>query len=368
MGYDTDVFIVGGGPAGLAAGIALRTRGFRVIVADGAAPPITKACGEGLLPDALQALSELGVELRKEDGRAFCGIRFLDDGGSASAHFPGGHGFGLRREVLHQRMIERAENCGVGLLWKTPVTGLDEAGVVTGGNKICARWVIGADGGGSRVRRWSGLDSSTRRRSRFAFRVHYRLAPWSEFTEIYWGEEAQAYVTAVGSEEICIVLISKKQDSRFDESLLRFPKLGERLKGAVRASSERGAVTGMAKFGRVYRGNVALIGDASGGVDAITAEGLSLSFRQAIALADALEAGDLRHYQEAHQRLFRRPWQVGNLLLLLASQTGLRNRVMRSLEGAPQLFERLLAYQMGETRPLELATAGAIFGWKFLAA
>jgi flavin-dependent dehydrogenase len=368
MGYDADVFIVGGGPAGLAAGIALRAKGFRAIVADGGRPPITKACGEGLLPDALHALSELGVELRKDDGRAFYGIRFLGDGATVSARFPGGHGFGVRREVLHQRMIERAEDCGVELMWNTPVMGLREGGVVAGGNRIRARWVIGADGGGSRVRRWSGLESSTQRRSRFAFRVHYRLAPWSEFTEIYWGEEAQAFVTGVGPEEICIVLISKGQDSRFDEGLLRFPKLADRLKGAARASAERGAVTGMAKLKRVYRGNVGLIGDASGGVDAITAEGLSLSFRQARALANALEAGELRHYQQAHRRLSRRPWQVGNLLLLLGSQTGLRNRAIRALEAAPQLFERLLAYQMGETRPLELATAGAIFSWKFLAA
>jgi flavin-dependent dehydrogenase len=368
MGFDADVFIVGGGPAGLAAGIALRTQGFRVIVADGGRPPITKACGEGLLPDALQALSELGVELRKDDGRAFYGIRFLADGAAVSARFPGGHGSGVRREVLHQRMIARAEDCGIELMWNTAVMGLQEGGVLAGGNTIRARWVIGADGGSSRVRRWSGLESSTQRRSRFAFRVHYRMAPWSEFTEIYWGEEAQAFVTGVGREEICIVLISKKQDARFDEGLLGFPRLAERLKGAARVSVERGAVTGMAKLKRVYRGNVALIGDASGGVDAITAEGLSLSFRQARALANAVELGDLRHYQEAHQRLSRRPRQVGNLMLLLGRHAGLRNRTMRSLERAPQLFERLLAYQMGETRPLELATAGAIFGWKFLAA
>lgn len=368
MGRDTDVFVVGGGPAGLAAAIAARLKGFRVIVADGAKPPITKACGEGLLPDALAALTELGVELREKDGRALRGIRFEDDRSSVNARFPEGPGLGVRREVLHQRMMERARDCGVSLLWSTPVTGVTEDGVVTGGNKIRARWVIGADGSGSRVRRWSGLESFGVRRSRFAFRVHYRLEPWSDFTEIHWAEQAQAYVTPVGPQEICIVLISKKQDLRYDDCLLRFPKLADRLKGAARASAERGAVTGMAKLKRVYRGNVGLIGDASGSVDAITAEGLSLSFRQASALADALEAGELRRYQEVHQRLSRRPWQVGNLLLLLAHQTGLRKRTMRSLEAAPQLFERILAYQMGETRPLELATAGAIFGWRFLAA
>ncbi len=368
MGHDTDVFIVGGGPAGLAAAIAARTRGFRVTVADGAKPPITKACGEGLLPDALKALSELGVELRESDGSALAGIRFEDECSSVSAVFPEGHGLGVRREILHQRMMERARDCGVSFLWNTPVTGLFEEGVVAGGNKIPARWVIGADGGQSRVRRWCGLESLAAQKRRFAFRVHYRLKPWSDFTEIYWGKEAQAYVTAVGAQEICVVLILNKADSRFDEALQRFPKLCSRLKDAAQVGPERGAVTGMFNLDRVWRGNVALIGDASGSVDAITGEGLSLSFRQATALADALAASDLKRYQAAHRRLFRRPRLMGQLLLLLDRRNSLRERTMRALEAAPQLFERMLAYHVGETRPLQLATASAVFGWRFLAA
>ena len=59
----TDVFVIGGGPAGLAAAIAARQRGFRVIVADGMRPPIDKACGEGLMPDGLAALERLGIRV-----------------------------------------------------------------------------------------------------------------------------------------------------------------------------------------------------------------------------------------------------------------------------------------------------------------
>jgi flavin-dependent dehydrogenase len=368
MGRDTDVFVVGGGPAGLAAAIAARGRGFRVIVADGANPPITKACGEGLLPDALKALGELGVELREVDGSTLRGIRFEDERSSVSANFPGGPGFGVRREILHQRMIERAQECGVSFLWNTPVMGLFGEGVVAGGNKIQARWIIGADGGQSRVRRWCGLENLESQRRRFAFRVHYRLEPWSDFTEIHWGEDAQAYVTAVSEQEICVVLILNRPDSRFDEVLQGFPKLCSRLKGTEPVGPERGAVTGMFDLDRVWRGNVALIGDASGSVDAITGEGLSLSFRQATALADALVASDLKRYQKAHCRLFRRPRLMGQMLLLLDRRNSLRERTMRALEAAPQLFERMLAYHVGETRPLQLATAGAVFGWRFLAA
>jgi menaquinone-9 beta-reductase len=68
MGLTTDVLVVGGGPAGLAAAIAARNRGFSVIVVDGAKRPIHKACGEGLLPGTLAALRELGICIRA------CGI------------------------------------------------------------------------------------------------------------------------------------------------------------------------------------------------------------------------------------------------------------------------------------------------------
>jgi menaquinone-9 beta-reductase len=368
MGHGPDVLVVGGGPAGLAAAIAARVKGFRVTVVDGAKPPITKACGEGLLPDALKALDELGVELREADGCAFRGLRFEDERASVSAGFPVGHGLGVRREILHKRMIERALDCGVCLSWNTPVTGLFEEGVVAGGNKISAKWVIGADGVGSSVRRWSGLETFGPQVSRFAFRVHYRVAPWSDFTEIYWGEEAQAYVTAVAAQEICVVLISNTPSARFHATLTKFPKLANRLRGAAQTSAERGAVTGMFELKRVHLERVALIGDASGSVDAITGEGLSLSFRQAIALADALAAGDLERYQKAHRRMFLRPRLVGRLLLLLDRRTSLRERTMRALEAAPQLFERVLAYHVGETRPLQLTAASAVFGWRFLTA
>ena len=54
-----DVFVVGGGPAGLATAVAARSHGLSVLVADGAVPPIDKSCGEGLMPDGVQALEEL---------------------------------------------------------------------------------------------------------------------------------------------------------------------------------------------------------------------------------------------------------------------------------------------------------------------
>ena len=43
---ETDVFVVGGGPAGLAAAIEARTKGFRVVVAIAPALPLTSRAGK----------------------------------------------------------------------------------------------------------------------------------------------------------------------------------------------------------------------------------------------------------------------------------------------------------------------------------
>ena len=56
MTQSTDVFVAGGGPAGLAVAIAAAQRGMTVTVADSSRPPIDKACGEGIMPDGLAAL------------------------------------------------------------------------------------------------------------------------------------------------------------------------------------------------------------------------------------------------------------------------------------------------------------------------
>jgi menaquinone-9 beta-reductase len=96
------VGVIGGGPAGLAAAISLKSTGRDVIVFDCAAPPIDKACGEGLLPDSVESLGQQGIELSAAAGFAFRGITFTDGRSSVTSDFPNGLARGVRRTVLHK--------------------------------------------------------------------------------------------------------------------------------------------------------------------------------------------------------------------------------------------------------------------------
>ena len=327
--------IIGGGPAGLAAAIAARRKGLAVTVMDGARPPIDKACGEGLMPDGLAALRALGITLDSADAHPFRGIRFVGHGVSVAADFPEGHALGVRRTALHAKMVAAAEAAGVELRWGTPVHELPDA-----------RWIVGADGFHSRVRRWVGLQPLRPPQPRFGFRIHFRRAPWTDYMELHWGHACQIYVTPVGPDEVCAALISRDQHLRLDDALAQFPQLAARLRGVSRATTERGAVTANCSLRRVWRGNLALVGDASGSVDAITGEGLCLAFHQALALADSLASGDLAAYERAHRRLARRPKLMSNLMLTLDRRAWLRRRALRLMAAQPRIFQSLLAFHL----------------------
>ena len=351
----------------MAAAIAARRKGFRVTVADGQRPPIDKPCGEGLGPDALAAAEALGISIPRESAFAVRGIRFLGAGGTSAAHFQSGFALGLRRTVLHGELARQAEACGVRLLWGTPVTGISDQFVTMPSGKQRARWIVGADGERSRVRGWAGLDGNFLKQSRFTFRQHYRVAPWSDLIEIHWGEKLQAYVTPVGADEVGIACGSYDPRLRVEMALEAFPELCRRLDGAPVVSSERGALSSTRSLPAVYKGSIALLGDASGSVDVITGQGLGIAFLQAAALADAMEHGDLAPYQAAHRRIRRIPALNARILLAMDRWPWVGRRTRAAFARRPDLFDHMLALHSGEPRHiLDRPATLARLGWNVL--
>ena len=112
-----------------------------------------------------------------------------------------------------------------------------------------------------------------------------------------------------------------------------------------------------------------LIGEASGSVDAITGEGMALAFRQALALAPALAAGDLSGYATAHSRINSLPEFMSRSMLLMDRSRWLRRRSLRALSRQPDLFARMLAVHVGEMPLKDFGASGLLnLGWHLLRA
>jgi flavin-dependent dehydrogenase len=367
MNRSKHAFLIGGGPAGLVAAIALRRKGLRVTVADGGDAPSDKACGEGILPEGIAALQRLSVSLDWSAGRAFRGIRFVKGDAVAQAQFGAAAGLGMRRIELHRQLIRAAESAGVSILWRSAVTGIADRFVRTGNENFSADWIIGADGFHSQVRRWIGLESRKSPRVRFAFRQHFACTPWTDCVEVHWADKAQLYVTPVSANEVGVVVLSRNPKLRLREALSQFPNIFARLAECAATTAERGAVTGNFVVPRVTSSRVALIGDASGAVDAITGEGMSLAFLQAEALAEAIAHNDLARYEADHARMRRRPIWMARALLAMENRSWAQERVVRIFASEPQLFQRMLSGHAGEGSTFSLASAGARLGWQLLA-
>ncbi len=350
-----DVAIAGGGPAGLAAAIRAAQRGFRTVVFERNAAPPDKACGEGLMPSGTSELARLGVLIPEDERAVFRGIRYLqEDGTMLEARFGQGCGIGIRRTVLASALRERAIGSGAEVR-QEPVlaarAGGDRVEVLTGGGALEARLLIAADGLHSPLRKAAGLDGPAPAGPlRFGIRRHFELPPWTDFVEVHWGPDAEAYVTPVGPRSVNLAFLRGRDAAQdFDALLGSFPALREKLAGAPSGSDVRGAGPLLQRARARCGPRLALIGDAAGYVDAITGQGLSLAFAASAALMEALPrdlATDLspalRRYDQSLRAAWIRYALPAHALVALSRRPALRRACLRLVSKIPGAFPALL--------------------------
>ena len=338
-----DVIVVGGGPAGLASAIEVAQRGMSVSVVERRRGPIDKACGEGLMPGAWQDLQHLG--LRIERSHPLRGIRYLRGDALASVDFRDA-GRGIRRTVLHQALLDRAQELGVEHVQRTvDKVRQDESHVHAAG--LRGRWLIAADGLRSPIRQQLGLTRRSRWPRRYGLRRHFEMAPWSPYVEVYWADDAEAYVTPVDDNLVGVAMLFGDAARRkegygppFERLLRRFPDLEARL--GHPASSARGAGPFAWRSSAQVSHRVLLVGDAAGYLDPLTGEGLKLGFRGARAAATAIAENRPRRYEAAWRTEYRRYLLATGGLLLVTRPRWARRLVVPVVRRIPRLMQAVV--------------------------
>jgi flavin-dependent dehydrogenase len=338
----TDVAIVGGGPAGLAAAIHAAQVGLKSIIFEPKSNPIDKACGEGLMPPTLRALDQMNVP--HPDGFPFVGIRYVDGTAIAEGQFSMGPGLGVRRTALQQALRRRVESLGVEIReervqsWEQ-----DDDGVTVNG--VESKWMIAADGLQSPIRRQLSVTAPPTRPPRLGIRRHFKTAPWSPYVEIHWSPTAEAYVTPISADTIGVAILYYKdaeapgQGDPWDRWIQAFPSLFERL--GQPCTSTLGAGPFEHRVTQRSVGRILLIGDAAGYLDPITGEGIRLGFETAQAI-ERISSDTVEQYEQDWRRIARRYWWLTSGLLTLRENHLTRTRLVPTLRTFPRLFNLAL--------------------------
>jgi flavin-dependent dehydrogenase len=327
-----DLLVAGGGPAGLATALYGARAGLDVVVVERRRGPIDKACGEGLMPHALRQLELLGID---PPGKPLRGIRDLDEHRCVDASFRSGPGRGVRRTALHTALRDAVQAAGVPIFYaEAGAVTQDSVSVRTG--SLRARYLAAADGLHSPIRRSLGLARPTHGPRRWGIRRHVRIAPWTDYVEVYWADGAEAYVTPVADDCVGIAVLTSQRGG-FDRQIESFGALHARLAGHAHGT-DMAAGPLRQRVGALTAGRVLLVGDAAGYVDALTGEGLGIAFGGAELLVGCVLADRPGAYDRQWRQMSRRYRLMTSALVRASAYRPVRSRVVPAAAAFPRVF------------------------------
>ncbi|HEX6909169.1 MAG TPA: NAD(P)/FAD-dependent oxidoreductase [Longimicrobium sp.] len=370
-----DAVVVGGGPAGSATAARLARDGWRVLVMDRATFPRRKPCGECVNPAGVDALRRLGVleQVLACDPAPLDGWR-IDAGDAASfiGRFPDGiRGLGIPRERLDALLLDHARAAGAEVRTGEKVGDLLRDcrgrvhGVVTGGEEVGARIVVGADGLRSVVLRRLGLLARPPRLRKLALTAHVRgiegLRGCGQLRARGRGCLGVAEVGG-GLANVTVVVpgdqaaeVDGDPGAYFDAALRRYGLADARRVDDVLATGP---------FDCPARAAVAdgalLVGDAAGYYDPFTGQGIYRALRgaelAAAAIGAALRGGDtsaaaLAPYHRAHRRAFRGGERLQHAVEAFVSRPGLLRWAAGRFHRRPVLGDAII-HATGDVRPV----------------
>ena len=291
---ETDVLVIGAGPAGSTAAKHAAMGGAKVIVIDKKSEIGTpKRCAEGVSKDGLK---KLGIEPSPRwIAREATGVRMVSPKGTAvnltedKVKLPEA-GYVLERKVFDKFMAMDAGRAGARIMVKTLATGMrreDNQVVVTVESmghemEIKAKIVIAADGPESRVGRWAGLKTALKPKdmeSCAQFEMAGVQMAEPDCIEFHFGSVAPggyAWIFPKGDDiaNVGLGVLTTITDKTAYEHLLEFVESNPATKNAQPVELNVGGdpVGGLLK--KKVADNVLVTGDAASMVNPLTGGGI----------------------------------------------------------------------------------------------
>ncbi len=305
-----DALVVGAGPAGLSAAIALRTAGVEVVVLEQHASPPPRVCGAFVNPEGVAHLEALGVL----PGLAAAAASVTD----ATLTWPGGGharvpiargaraGLAVPRPVLERAMAEHLCALGGTVRWDTRVIGAERQGrrwaldVMSGAahDRLVAPWLVVADG---RFSSLSGRRVSKARAGWFGWNASFTgIDQPPGALSLHFGRDGYVGVItfADGVTNVCGLTrrdgsVATPWEDVLAAAIDGQPALSALLRNATRTDPFRGV--GPLPFSRrMWAADGPLVaGDAAAVGDPYMGEGISRALGTGPALAAALGRGGL---------------------------------------------------------------------------
>ncbi len=355
-----DALIIGGGPAGAAAGIDLARGGRRVLLLEKRRSAHDKVCGEFISNEAVAYLERLGINLPALGALPVTQLRLIDRTRMLSAELPF-TAWSLSRRKLDESLLNCAVDAGVEVRtgvtvkaftrvehrWSVRAIGLDPlaGGLCSSGRRayetLCSEVIFLATGKHD-IRDWR-RPAPANGQDLIGMKMHLRLdgqqtADLRGAVELFLFDEGYAGLELIerGRANLCL-LIRKRTWQKYRSwsglvtSLCRHsPHLAQRLRGSLSLWNRPLTIAGM-PYGYLAAPQTAVtglfrLGDQAAVIPSLAGDGIAMALRSAdLASQVCLRGGSSGDYHQQVYRSFQPALATANRLTrLFASAPGRR--------------------------------------------
>ncbi|GAB2594810.1 NAD(P)/FAD-dependent oxidoreductase [Spirosoma areae] len=373
MQHDADILIIGGGLAGLTAGIHLARNKLRVLLVEKQSYPHHKVCGEYISNEVLPYFEHLGITIDElKPSRIHRFLLSTVSGSAIESQLPLG-GFGVSRYTLDSFLAQKARQAGVTMVQDEVMDCTFENDFFTTSTtrqkNYTSRFVIGAYG------KRSGIDKRLQRKFLtaespwLAVKAHYQADYPADLVSLHTFEGGYCGVSTVEDAivNVCYLVHYKsfkryKQIEQFQDNVLRKNSFLNGFLARATLLYDKPLAISQVSFAKKMpvENHIFMCGDTAGLIHPLCGNGMAMAIHSAKLISEQIvtvyesrvtSRYELeKQYTLAWNQEFKMRLGAGRLLQSIFQHPLLMPVVMQTLIRTPALVREIIKQTHG--RPL----------------